>query len=342
MSKQITAQLLKKKVDSIKNPGDGKRYLIECLKKQGFITIEPEVSTPTKPISHDTCKLCHSSDFIYTSHEQICKTCGISEQSFQANPFKTYKQDINFSKGSFIEPGTLTVKVIKDGKQVSRDLSQINTWLSSDPEEQRIKTNMIRINETLDLLASNYNPIIFDKVKSQILSMWYNVITIKPNIRGKEKQALEVWSIYYPMVYNRLSINIQKLVSIYYVQIGEVYSYNFVMRDIFSGTSFEPYISVPIGSVVDILLTPDINIKIKRVKNDLKDYLGNPLKDKELYGIIYYLGKITGDKTYTLTYLFEKTNISPNVISAEAAKIEKFYNGNPGMMRKLLIKHKPG
>jgi len=342
MSKEITALLLKKKVDSMKTPQIGQDYLINCLRSQGFIKDEPEVSAPIEQLSHDTCKLCHSSDFIYSSHEKICKTCGTSEYSAAANPFKTYKQDINLTKGSFIEPGTLTVKVIKDGKQVSRDLSQINTWLSNDPEEQRIKANMTRINETLDILASNYNPIIFDRVKSQILSMWYNVITIKPNIRGKEKQALEVWTIYYPMVYNKLQINIQKLVSIYDVQIGEVYSYNFVMRDIFSKTQFEPYISVPIGSIVDILLTPDINIKIKRVKNDLKDYLSNPLKDKELYGIIYYLGKITGDKTYTLTYLFEKTNISPNVISAEAAKIEKFYNGNPGMMRKLLIKQKPG
>ena len=44
--------------------------------------------------------------------------------------------------------------------------------------------------------------------------MLYNILTIKPDTRGKEKQALIIWCIYYPMVYNKLPINIQKLVSI--------------------------------------------------------------------------------------------------------------------------------
>ena len=40
MSKQLTALLLKRKVDNIKNVKDRRQYLINCLQKQGFIKEE--------------------------------------------------------------------------------------------------------------------------------------------------------------------------------------------------------------------------------------------------------------------------------------------------------------
>ena len=72
MSKQLTALLLKKKVDNIKNIKDRKQYLINCLDKQGFV--KEEIKTePISFVSHDTCKLCKSSSLIYSNHEKICQ-----------------------------------------------------------------------------------------------------------------------------------------------------------------------------------------------------------------------------------------------------------------------------
>ena len=335
MSKQLSALLLKKKVDGIKNIKDRKQYLINCLDKQGFIK-EPIKTEPIKlDTGHDTCKLCKSSSIIYSNHEKICQECGMTESSVNINPFKSYKQDINLSKSTFIEPGTTFVSIIKDGKEVKRDLAKLNTWMNSDPEELRIANSLKKINEVLDALSVNYNATIFDRVRTVILSMFYNLIKIKPDVRGKEKQALSLWCIYYPMVYNKLQINIQKLVSMFDIQIGEAYSYNFIMKDIFNDTSFEKYISIPIGTTSDITIPPEITKKLNKVKRDLKDYLSNPLKDKELYGIIYYIAKQTNDKKFTLVYLSEKSGLSTVLISSEATKIETFYNRNPVLKSRL-------
>lgn len=336
MSKQLTALLLKRKVDNIKSVKDRRQYLINCLQTQGFIKEEIKIEPIDISLrSHDTCKLCKSSSLLYSNHESICQECGATDTSVNFNPFKTYKQEINFSKDTFIEPGTTFVTIIKDGKEIKRDLSKINTWSNNDPEESRISNNLKKINDILDLLSVKYNPIVFDRVRNEILSIWYNLIKIKPDLRGKEKQALTVWSIYYPMVYNKLQINIQKLVSIFDIQIGEVYSYNFVMKDIFNGTSFEKYISIPIGTTSDIQIPEGITKRLNKIKRDLKDYLSSPLKDKELYGILYYIAKQINDKKFTLVYLSEKSGLSTVLISSESNKIESFYKKNPSMKSKI-------
>lgn len=333
MSKELTAFLLKSKIDNIKNIGDRRQYLIDCLDKQGFIREEIK----TEPISftqHDTCRMCNSSSFIYNNHEKICEECGAIEDSVNLNKWRTYKQDLNISKGTFIEPGTTLVTITnEDGKQVKRDLAKIATWLNADKEELKMSTNLRIMNDVLDTLSGKYKdkPVIFDRTKSEILSMWFNVIKIKPDLRGKEKKALLIWCIYYPLVYNKLQVNIQQLTSIINITIGEAYVYNVIMKDIFKDTTFENYVSIPIGSTSDIQIPEEITKKLKKIKRDLKDYLSNPLKDKELYGIIYYIAKQIKNKTFTLVYLSKKSGLSTVLISSESNKIENFYNKNPSM-----------
>jgi len=332
MSKEITALLLKKKLDSVKKP---REYLIDCLKKQGFIKEEVNVPQITQ---HSTCKLCSSSEFIFTSHERICSKCGVVDSGVSDSDFKTYKQNIDFTKGTFIEPGKTIVKVIKNGVEVTRDLAKTNTFISQDPEEKRMKTNMDSINNFLEVISNSYEPTLFERISSDILSMWYNVLLIKPDIRGNERKSLMAWCIYYPIAYRGLNINIQRLASIIQVQVGEIYSYNFIMKDIFKDTAFEKYITVQTGNTLSIDLSPEYTTKIKLIKKDLKDYLSNPVKIKEELGIIYYISKLLNDKKYTLTQLAEKSIFSTNVISSEALKIERFYNKNVAKRNKLLIR----
>ena len=214
-----------------------KPYLIRCLDRQGFIIKEIPV-VPIPKVEHDICKVCQSDSIIRSNHEIICQQCGATETSVSSNPFKTYNQSINLTKGTFIEPGTTFVTIIKDGKEVKRDLSRVNTWISNDPEDAKMNNNMKLINNKLATLSSSYNPALFEKVKIQILAMWYNILKVKPEIRGTEKKALSALSIYYPMVYNKLQINIQRLSSMFDIQVGDIFSHNFVLEDIFKGTSF--------------------------------------------------------------------------------------------------------
>jgi hypothetical protein len=334
MLKQLDALLLKNKVDKkFKTENEKIKYLIDCIKKHGFIR---EETITTVPIKHDTCRICNSSSIIFSNHEKICQECGSSEESFTANPFKTYKSDINFVKGTFIQPGSLIIDVIKDGKIVKRDLSKVNSWINSGAEDLKLGGDIKRMTDILDTLAPNYNPIVYDRVRSIILSMWYNVLSIKGDFRGKEKQALQLWCIYYPLAYNKLPISIQRLVSIFNLQIGDAYSYNFIMKDIFDKTSFSEYISIPIGSTGEVELPENILKKVRLVKQTLKDYLDDPLKDKELYGIIYYITKQLNEKKFTLVYLSEKSGISTVIISNESNKIKKYYDSNEAAKRRLL------
>ena len=333
MSKELTAFLLKSKVDKIKNVRDRRQYLIDCLGKQGFIREEIKTE-PISLVQHDTCKMCNSSSLIYNNHEKICQECGATEDSVSLNTWKTYKQDLNLSKGTFIEPGTTIVTITnEDGNQVKRDLAKISTWLNVDKEELKMSTNLRAMNDALDTLSSRYRDksLTFDRVKSEILSMWFNLIKIKPDIRGKEKKALLIWCIYYPLVYNKLQVNIQQLTSIINITIGEAYVYNVIMKDIFKDTTFEKYVSIPIGSTSDIQIPDEITKKLKKIKRDLKAYLSSPLKDKELYGIIYYIARQMRNKTFTLVYLSKKSGLSTVLISSESNKIESFYNKNPSM-----------
>jgi len=332
MSKQLTALLLQKSI-SYKSVQDQKKHLIECLKKQGIIS-EP-VAVPMVPnVSPDICDICESSDIIYSNHEMICNECGIAKSSISLNPFKTFKQDINFGSGTFLEPGLVVVTIIKDGKPVSRDLSKINTWISLDAEDQRIANGIRNLTEILDKIRPYYNPISFERVEKEIISMWYNVLASNKTISGKEKRALLAWVVYYPMVYNNLSVSIQRISSITDTFIGDIYSYNFRLKDLFKGTSFEKYISVPIGSNSDIELPQKIQDKIKTVKRDMKDYLKDPLKDKQMYGLIYFISK-NADKFFTLADLATKSSLSTVTILNESKKYDQFYKTNPVLRRKL-------
>jgi transcription initiation factor TFIIIB Brf1 subunit/transcription initiation factor TFIIB len=334
MSKQLTALLLQKSI-SDKSIQDQKKHLIECLKKQGLIS-EPDV-VPIEPIvMPDICDLCESSDIIYSNHEMICNECGIAKSSIRLNPFKTFKQDINFGTGTFLEPGLVVVSIIKDGKTVSRDLSKINTWVAVDAEDQRIANGLRNLAEILDKIRQYYNPISFERVEKEIISMWYNVLISNKNIMGKEKRALLAWTIYYPMVYNNLSVSIQRISSITDTFIGDIYSYNFRLKDLFKGTSFEKYISVPIGTNSDLNLPQKIQDKMKNIRRDMKDYLKDPLKDKQLYGLIYFISKNTPDKFFTLADLATKSSISTVTILNESKKYEQFYK-TQSLLRKRLF-----
>ena len=228
------------------------------------------------------------------------------------------------------------VNVLKDGKMVSRDLSKVNTWVSADAEDQRIANGLRNLTEILDKLRQYYNPLSFERVEKEMISMWYNLLILNKTMVGKERKALLAWTIYYPMVYNNLNVSIQRISSITDTFIGDIYSYNFRLKDIFKGTSFEKYISIPIGTKSDIEIPQKVQDKIKVIKRNMKDYLKEPLKDKQLYGIIYYISKNVPENFFTLAQLADKSALSTVTILNESKIYDKFYKTNP-RLREILF-----
>tara|TARA_A100001015_G_scaffold127945_1_gene141854 strand:+ start:459 stop:1493 length:1035 start_codon:yes stop_codon:yes gene_type:complete len=334
LKKELTAKILLEKIKKeFKFPSRRKKYLINCLNKQGFIKKETE-KLQTEPIfEHDSlvCKICNSSDFLKMSNSNVCNNCGDTTLDLRNNPFITYKQELNLDRGTFIEPGSEFISIIKDGRNVKRDLSKVNFWTNLDPEEERIKKEIQNIQETIDGLDIK----ITDTLNRIIITMWINIITNSNNLKGKVKKALIIWCIYYPLAYNKIPINLQRLTTILEITIGELYSYNFLMKTFFKDTSYYKYITITTGENLDIEIDKEMEEKIKIVQKDLKDYLSNPNKKKELIGIIYFLSNKLYNKKYKLIFLSEKSGISPNIISAESGKIETFYKKNRNLEEKL-------
>ena len=154
---------------TIPNPKFKRQFLINCLRAQGFITGDSdEYNTEELKEETDICKLCKSSSLIFTNHEAICNNCGTVTNEITANPFKTFKQDLNSGKGTFIEAGTINITVMKDGKPVVRDLAKVNTWVNTDPTEDKLRKAISYIIDVLDTLEKEYPPISFEKVKANI------------------------------------------------------------------------------------------------------------------------------------------------------------------------------
>jgi hypothetical protein len=148
MSKELTGMLLLQKLNE-KFKGNKIRiskFLIDCIRFHGRIREDIEIKEEKIEHSSELCKLCNSSNFVINNFEKSCKECGAVTHASGINPFVSFKMDLNFTKGTLIPPGEVFVKILKDGKQYNVDLSKINTWLNSDPEEKKFFENLNLIN----------------------------------------------------------------------------------------------------------------------------------------------------------------------------------------------------
>lgn len=307
-----------------------KKVLIECLQKQGLIVDTPVTSVELT----DTCKLCKSSNFIFSNHEKLCKDCGSSELSSEKNKFQAYKQNVNLLQGTFIEPGTLTMSVSKDGRMVNRDLAKVNTWLNTSslsPEERRIGTLMKKMEDFVSELE--YTETLVKRANEYIVPMWYNLVSSKKDMMGDTLKSLLSLVVYYGFLQVEKEISLQKLSKMTGVSLNLILTNNVILKDLFKGTSFERIVSLKIGTVSDIPFSKKMAINFEIVKKDLVGYLSDPISDKQVYGIIYFLSTKIEDEKHTLNELSKKSGISPPIISAEAKKIERFYGANKSKMR---------
>tara|TARA_B100000902_G_scaffold399121_1_gene468533 strand:+ start:2241 stop:3227 length:987 start_codon:yes stop_codon:yes gene_type:complete len=325
--KIISALLLKRKIDTITNPRLKKKFLLDCLKRQGFIKPETRYqdSEDDSEEEKNLCKRCNN-DLYYTNNQAICNRCGIIDQNLNINQKGSFTDNLNIGRGTFIQENTVNVKIMKDGKEVIRDLSKVNTWIDKSPEEERLAKAMNFINNILDELEGEYPPIPFQKVRQEIIQMWFLVL-MSSSIKGVQKKSLAVWCIYYPIIYNGLKlISIQRLGRMVDVQTGDINKYSWVMKHIFENTKWDKYLSVKIGTDVNLNLDSYMSRRLDRVKNLIKTREEAPLEDKQIYGIIYGIAKKTERRPWNrLSYMSTKTGISETIISQEMKKYKDYY-----------------
>ena len=340
MSKELTGLLLLQKLTE-KFKGNKSRitkFLIDCMRFHGLIKEDTEISSDKFERPGSLCQLCNSSNFVINNFEKSCKECGAVEQTVDINPFKTFKVDLNFNRGTIIPPGEVFVKILKDGKQYNVDLSKISTWLDTNPEERKFFENLNLINKYLDSLESRYNiPALsktFDDARKIVLTMWYNVINNKTDMHGLEKKSVMAWCIFYIFSYYKLNINIPVLAKLFDLTTGTIYSFKYILDEIFKNSAFLKYIpSQNMGNSME--MPKIIEDKLKIVLRDLKTKLSTPPTEKEICGIIDFLSKELKEKTITLQYLSEKSGASTISIIKISQGIKQFYIENPLLKRNL-------
>ena len=318
MSKQITALLLKKHIDSITDVKLKRKFLLDCLEKQGFIKKETDTQLPEE--IQNVCSVCGSDSIIYKGHMEVCEICGtVLNESI--NPYKTFKQNLNIGKlGTFISP-----------EGVERQLSKINTWVNTTPLEKKLQKEMSYIINTLDLIEGDYisNRNIFDKIKEDSIEMWFYIIRRVENLRGDKKKSFAALVIYYSVSYYGLKITMEKLSRQFSVNMGDISSQISSLRTIFYGTKWESYVNIKTKSKVNLELTPFLIKELENVKRAIKNDGKSPPGDNSIYGIIYAISKKEAKRDpkyrmYNLKYLYDKTGVSSTTIASEAKKYEKY------------------
>lgn len=338
MSKGLTGLLLEQKLNEKfkKNKSQINKFLINCIRFHGRIKEDTEIEESRKH-SEQMCQLCNTSNFVINNFEKTCKDCGNVVQS-DLNPFKSFKVDFNFNRGTIIPPGEVFVKINKDGKQFNVDLSKISTWLNTDPDEKKFFDNLNLINKYLDALESNYNRAdlskTFDDARKVAITMWYNIINNKTDMNGFEKKSVIAWCIFYILSYYKLNINIPTLAKLLDLTTGTIYSFKYIIDEIFKNSIYLKYI--PNQKEKTIEMPKKIEDKLKFVIRDLKTKLTDPPTEQEICGIIDFLAKELKEKTITLQYLSEKSGASTVSILKISQLIKRFYEENPLLKRNII------
>tara|TARA_B100001758_G_scaffold247390_1_gene265032 strand:- start:3439 stop:4404 length:966 start_codon:yes stop_codon:yes gene_type:complete len=319
MSKEITVQLLKLHVNKITDDKLKRKFLLNCIEKHNLIKKEEENKTLHDKFE-DFCRVCKSNSKVIKHNTEVCEICGtVLDESI--NPYKTFKQNLNTGKlGSFISP---------DG--TNRDLSRVNTWVNTSPEEKKLQQDLTYILNKIDSLESEYmyNPEIFDKIRQEIIEMWYLKIIKTDNIRGDEKKSLAALIIYSVIIYNGLKITIERLSRQLGVGVGSISSELSRLKELFNNTKYAQYVNIKLKSDIDLKLTPFLIRELDLVKRSIRNAGMPPPGDNGIYGIIYAISKKASKKdplynNYNLPYLYNKTGVSTTTISRESKKYEKF------------------
>jgi hypothetical protein len=330
MSKELYSLLLQKQISEFKTVKQKKKYLVNCLKKSGSIkSDQSEISLLGEDSKSGICSLCGSSEFVVTTHEKICNECG---KVTNVVPVQTREDKI---RGSFIEPGTVLVTILQDGKRTTIDLSKVASWVDIPPEEQKFVRTSKEISEVLNEIRDPTRQPLKESISREVISMWYNILKFLPETRGRQKTSLQVLCVYYVLSFNNIPISIQKIASMFQIQLNEVYSNNNLIKKIFENTGYEKYITLTIGETCSLQVSDSIKRKIDIIKRDMIRYLHDPPTLKEYAGMVYYINKELKNREVTLKALSENCTISQNTISESSKLIESFYKKNKNLKDRL-------
>ena len=327
---------LKKK---FKDNNSIKDFLIDCIDRNGLIETPEEIEVFEEPGKITTkCLNCGFNIFEINEDGRTCKKCGATTRDIMANPNRGYKE--SQATGTLLQPGTVLIKIKKDGVNKVVDLANISKWTDSKKEDQPLLIHIKQINDLLDKLSEYYSRVelvsSFEEASKLAISMWYNIFLTKNRVKGVEKLSLLAWCINFSFLYYKINISITQLSSLLNVPFGTIKSYQQSFKDIFIRSAFEKYI---FQSEEELVIPPIIKYNFKLVTKHLlnNDYIKLPIKKKEKFGILYYLAIIYKIDEYTVDFLAEKSNLEQSDIIKMYSDIINFYKMYPLLKEELNV-----
>jgi hypothetical protein len=334
--KILTTIILNDLKKKFKNNSSIKDFLIDCIDRNGQIEKPDEIEVFEEPGKVTTkCLNCGYNIFEINEDGRTCKNCGATTRDIMTNPNRGYKE--SQARGTLLQPGGVFVKIKKDGRDKVIDLANISKWTDSKKEDQPLLNHMKQINDLLDKLLEKYNKaeiaISFDEASKLAISMWYNIFITKNSVKGVEKLSLLAWCIHFSFLYHKIGIDITELSSLLNVQFGTIKSYQQSFKDIFTRSAFEKYI---FQSEEELIIPPILKYGLKLVTKHLKKN-SYSIKDKDKFGILYYLAIIYKIDDYTVDFLAEKSKLEQSDIIKTYSDIINFYKMYPLLKEELLI-----
>ena len=313
--------LLIHKLNSLQNKKRNE-FLIDCIHKHKPMSSLYKENINTLDKLSNICEKCGTNEFNRTKFEEICAHCGLVKM-LEATE-RTYKE----KTFEYIQPGKNIVKVKKDGKNISVDLTQIDLWLQEkDPFSQDIRT----INKSIDELnIINYS----DEIKKSAIGLFYYLIEVNKGPLTQDKKGILGLCIYYSGIMNNIKIDLKDISNVLNINISEICKSSDYFKDILKDTNYS-YLNLELEIKCDIKLNPRSQILFNKIKSHLinKNVIKEPISNKYYSGIIYYIcQKKKCVEKYTLDYLSKECNISTTGISATYKKIVNFYRNNPTLL----------
>lgn len=328
---KILIKLFKKKMSDITDDNMKRRFLIICAESHRLIkTDEPSyVDINNSDDESQICKICKTDTIYYSNHEAICNNCGTVKPNQGINPFQQYKHNLSDGKGTFITKGDIIVKVNKDGKDVNRDLAQVNTWVSKTTEETKLDKIMLYMEDKLDILN------ITDTSKIIIRDIWKILYMDKSiKLKGDFKKIIGARCVF-RTISNTGRYSRQEISSIF--GITDSFSMSGGVDDIINKSLTKAgYIpSLYSGFTLDQSVKRDFirdligdNKELYTQYNHFKAHLEkNEYKTNfnDNYGIVYIIAKKIGKTKYTLEYINSFSNVSKTTILNSSNKFIKEY-----------------
>jgi hypothetical protein len=240
--------------------------------------------------------------------QKICETCGkkLNENEFckicNITPQLGYKESEHITRGNIYGFNRTFIGPMSDTRTNSGNrLSELQTWVTTDPKEMELKSISEIIENSLNVLGLGDS----DQIRKTAINMYFNIMEYYSSgnplnlgfNKGDLKKGYILLCIYYSLIYNKKQISMEKVLrsiresrSSYLPQAKENILKIFNNASGYDFLKEQNYYVTNLCNLVNLLPRNIVNL-INKVKSDLiaSGLFPNELNSIHIAACIYYV-----------------------------------------------------